>query len=193
MTSSLQKVKEIDQMSADLVLGYIKNEESLLQLQNVPLLVSYRILLFYYLKEYFAKCGKGMEISQDKLMIIKRNGAGWINTTYLNRWIDSESGKVLRWKFKIEKCQQFGGGLCFGVTSNKNLMESQFASSNKYHCNSSFCGSSASGKSSKFGEGDYVTYTLDLINKTFSVKINNEKECILYKNIRCGVQILFGT
>ena len=177
MMSSLQRVKEIDQMSADLVLGYIKNAESLLQLQNVPLLVSYRILLFYYLKEYFAKSGKGMEISQDKLMIIKRNGAGWINTTYLKRWIDSESKKILRWKFKIQKCQLFGGGLCFGVISKKNLMKSQFTRNNKYyHCNSSFCGSAASGKSSEFGEGDYVTYTLDLINKTISVKINNEKE-----------------
>ena len=44
----------------------------------------------------------------------------WSNATYLNKWIDSNTNKIIKWIFKINKNIHHKGGLFFGLYNNKN-------------------------------------------------------------------------
>ena len=97
----------------NLVMGYIRDSESSLHLEAVPMMISYLISIFYHISEHITKVRDDChQISDDKLTVtnIKQcrlNQQG----IYLNEWVQSMSNMTFTWTFLINKLKD---GLHFG-------------------------------------------------------------------------------
>ena len=102
----MRQIKYIKQDVQFTVWGYIRQTENELSLFCViPPIISHLCLSYYHQPEYFEKTGKEIEISNDKMTVIKKvKGAPFKefkNTTYGATWINSTVHQIVEWKFKI--------------------------------------------------------------------------------------------
>ena len=98
--ATLKKLKQIDNRFKYAVFGYVRSMEPQLSHYNVPVLISYICLSYYYHNEYFAKKGDNVELSNNNMTVNKLN-VGWNNTTYGNIWIESDIDQIAKWTFKL--------------------------------------------------------------------------------------------
>ena len=105
MASFLKQMKCIKQDIKFTVFGYIRqNENNLSLFCNVPSMISYLCLSYYFHGEYFEKVANDVNVSNDKMTITKiSNTNNWKNTSYGKTWIDSIIPQIVEWKFKINK------------------------------------------------------------------------------------------
>eukprot|EP01084_Bolivina_argentea_P299913 517020_1 len=103
MAIYLKELKQINNRTKHSVFGYVREMHDKLSLPNVPILISYLCLSYYYHNEYFAKSGDEVEILNDKMSIKKIAGhCDYNNTTYCNTWIESTSNKIAKWTLKFQ-------------------------------------------------------------------------------------------
>ena len=99
--------------------GYIRKMERKLSLSNVPVMINYLCLGFYFHGEYFEKCGHDLKIINDKMSVRRMNtkygGEEYMNTAYGKEWVQLNLGCIFTWNFRID---------CFGpeYTSNTTRM-----------------------------------------------------------------------
>ena len=76
MSSLFKRIKPINQIDRDIVIGYTKGVQTLIKSQQIPMAICYLCLLYFYDFDYFEKAGKGMKINEngDIIEIIKRTG-----------------------------------------------------------------------------------------------------------------------
>lgn len=195
---SLKKVKSADNESKDVVFGYVREVDKSMENTNIPAAISCLCLAFYYFPEYFAKAREDkFKISDDKLTIISIDNCSYENhSIYMNKWINSQSNKIIKWTFKINNkgrdCLYFG----LASTYSDDLLQNDFI--NEYHPNYSVSNNNHRYMNGKFYDdeesrilytystGANVIYTLNLKNKTFSCQRDNENDIVSFKNIKCG-------
>ena len=105
MSSSLKQLKLIKQDTKFIVVGYVRQNENKLSLFcNVPSMIPYLCLLYYFHGEYFEKVGDDINISKDKRTITKVvESLKFKNTSYGQIWIDPKVPQIAKWKFMINK------------------------------------------------------------------------------------------
>ena len=100
-----QKLNSIDTKIKDSVFGYIRCQGKQLSLRNVPALISYIALNYYYHNEYFAKYGQQVQLSNNNMTITKQeileDKEDIDNTTYGNTWIDSVIPQIVSWRLQM--------------------------------------------------------------------------------------------
>ena len=97
MLLSKTEIDQIDIKIKDIVFGFIKNI-----ILNVPDLVCYLIVSFYYEKESFNPnlCGPDITLSNDSKIMDNRDGKGRYSTVYGKYVIPSTINATYIWKFK---------------------------------------------------------------------------------------------
>ena len=83
------RLKHICQRDKDIIIGYIREAQSLLPndnnpYYNIPEIVGITTMLYFHLAEYFEFHGDGLEISDDKRMITYKTGEPVIGAVYGN-------------------------------------------------------------------------------------------------------------
>ena len=111
----LKKLKTIDQSKQDIIFGFIKQINTNKGNIEVPELIIYIILSYYYEYEIFDKefCSKTISISgMNKNIITKTNGScAWQTSVFGLKWIKSTTNNIYKWKIKnltSDKCVAFG-------------------------------------------------------------------------------------
>ena len=102
MSAMFQKVNRIEDVYKNAVFGYVRSMEKRLSVCSIPALISYIILNYYYLSDYFAKYGKQVKVSNDNMKATKvaEIGARYDNMTFGNVWIDSSIPQIATWTLR---------------------------------------------------------------------------------------------
>ena len=121
MTACLKQVKSIKKETQFTVFGYVRqNENKMALFCNIPSMICYLCLSYYYHGEYFEKAGDDLQISNDKMTITKvSNKVNWLNTAYGKTWIDSNIDQIAEWKFKMNKLENY---ICICLVSKDNRL-----------------------------------------------------------------------
>eukprot|EP01084_Bolivina_argentea_P188005 323726_1 len=198
--STLSNVQKADKRSKYIVFGYIREIESKLNLENIPMLISYLCFSYHYDPEYISKARDDLfEISNDKRTVTaKKEEFSMKHTIYCNQWIHSMSNAIVKWTFKINHLPKMAI-LFFGLASEQkdNGIYNDFGNSIKGKppnyaiaddgdrlINGLIPVTIARVNQHVLYSNDEVTYTLDLQNTTFGCKINNNNELILFEYIK---------
>ena len=133
MSFFLPDLKTVQKRSQYVVFGYIKQIEITYNIKNIPSLICFICLPYYYEYEHFMKPNDDcIMISDDQKTVTKKSKsrADWDNITFLNKWIDSTNECIVEWNFHITKKSKYTLGLMFGFltkqtkdTINKNSIE----------------------------------------------------------------------
>ena len=71
MSSVFQKLNSIDNRIKHSVFGYVRSIEAQLSICNIPVLISYITLNYYYHNEYFSKYGQQVKLSNNNMTVTK--------------------------------------------------------------------------------------------------------------------------
>eukprot|EP01084_Bolivina_argentea_P220808 374135_1 len=117
---SVTNVKNVDEWTKYTVLGYIRRLQHLLN-TNIPNDVINVCILYYFVSEYFEKCGQNTiassKINKNDYICMNHSG-GW-NTSYGSIIIDGNKSihSVYRWTFQIYNHAQ--GGTLIGISNSQ--------------------------------------------------------------------------
>ena len=140
MSAMFKKIKAINQIDKDVVIGYTKNAQNILKPQQIPMAITYLCLLYFHQTDYFYKAGKMMKINDkgDILEVIQQCTTDNRSTCYGNLDIGFHSHfnkLILSWTFKIVQCPWLRKVLCIGIDSSKRRhYDSFFADYNDPLC-----------------------------------------------------------
>ena len=106
MAQSFIWLKTIPQTQKDLVFGFVKDVEKLLQTTNVYYIISslvcYKILEFYYLREIFGNHGHMITLEESDLIASMNGKTSFSSQTIIGTVIiDVHGSCIYKWKFKI--------------------------------------------------------------------------------------------
>ena len=187
-----------DQQTKDLIFGYIRKMEVELELSIIPPLISMTCLVFYYVTEFIATYDPRFRISEDKLSISNESHPDDDHAIYLNQWIPSIYKTITTWTFKINSFEPEQYEIMYiGIVSKITPLDKDcFCSDDGCTPNYVFgmsgpaCFAYQNGHigkdvgTLKFKGGDTILFTLNLKETSFSVKINDENEFILFNDIK---------
>ena len=191
-----KQLKDMDTRWKFIVFGYIRQKENELSLYNVPSMISYLCLKFYFHGEYFTKCTGNLKISNDKMSVNAfKNLVGYLDqVVYGNLWIDSLSNCIARWTFKINK-----NNIRIIVSSTEELGSSQKDRSPYYFFGKGLSGSYQDQPSPGFSQStasaftirDVMTLTLNTKEASISLQKKDKSALIMFKNIKTGQDIKY--
>lgn len=117
--STLSAIKSTHKHSKYAVFGYIREWEKKNKLQsNIPEMLIYLFLAYYFHGERFIKAGHDIQISKDKLQITKVFGANSKqNRSFGKHWISSICDKIIKWTFKINHIGEYST-IYIGLVTN---------------------------------------------------------------------------
>ena len=133
-------------------------------------------------------------------MLIKNRGDE-DHTIYMKSWIGSESNKIIKWTFRVNKNL---GSMFAGLASRDLALERDFVdeAESPNYCISYFGSvwkpgishhvrNDATAFDYAVQTGVIVTYTLDLTKQTFSSEIADRRQVISFKSIETGKSIRY--
>ena len=83
MSSVLKRIKSVSQWEKDLVIGYHKEAQKLLNSLQIPTAVSHLSLVYYHENEYFKNCPNSMELNQTRDQVtVKANDPCLVHGIY---------------------------------------------------------------------------------------------------------------
>ena len=130
--STLKELKSIPNKPKYTTFGYIHEMEKQLALSNVPAMINYLCLGYYFHGEFFEKAGDDLQICNDKMSIERITpaifGDEWMNTGYGKLKVSADSKYVITWKFVIESFGDGGQDVFIGIVSKDNRLNEDFAS-----------------------------------------------------------------
>ena len=201
--TTLKQLKCIGKRYKFGVFGYIRLKGKELSLPNIPQMIHYVCLQFYFHGEYFDKCDCNAEISNDKTIAFASTSISHFNDLiYGKLWIDSLSNYIATWTFKLRKLHtRFSGkGIRIYLTTSDILKTEQFTARYYYFYNNGECfamphtryyeGLNAS-KPPKFTEGDIIELTLDTKNVVIKLQRNDNNPATIFTSIDKGKEIKY--
>ena len=203
MSSFLKQLKSIRPDIKFTVFGYVRQSENELSLFcNVPSMISYLCLSYYFHGDYFEKAGDDIQISNDKTTITKISEKyNWFNTSYGKTWIESSIPQIVEWKFKINK-KESGCSICLCLVSCDNRLNFDcclmfdapnygFRGDNRawIHCH----GAKAKKyyHNFQFKEGYVVSMILDTKERCLYFKKNGKQKVLFVTNMKIGSTIKY--
>ena len=193
MSVDLQKVKQVEQSTKDVVFGYIKRSYN--DKKIIPELILYICLSYYYQFEIFDKelCSKELKISGlDKNIITKTEGPHSFECNVFGKqWIDSNTNKILKWIIKhISGDKDIG----IGIVNNKyNINEEQDPWHNENAFMYYFNGSVHMKRTAMDGckiqciEGQTIRFIVDFSKSIIKIETNDDVQNeIIYDNLERG-------
>lgn len=175
------------------VWGFIRECMNRFKLLNIPVIINYYCLIYFWVSERF------VTVSKSELLTICDDGMSLqcirsdpsmrrINRlAQLQATINSEILQRVSWYFEIVRSQG-GPSIEFSISAGQRFTEVE--SDPSYHWKSGgstfSCGSRYTGPSKNpvsFRSGDQYVVILDTKNKTISVNVNNEQPIIIFRNI----------
>ena len=200
MSLVLSELKQINHKDGLLVFGFVRitlTQE--LSVSNVPPIIQYLCLGFYFSRNYFAKCGKCIGVSNDRMTVTAIEQAWWDTKygwqgpglCYTNIWIPSMSNKVVTWAIKINKMLK---NMYFGIMSTDDF-DNGSRPNYGFTNNSTATFGDITWKNPNydrpFKQGDIITVVLNLNDASFGKIKNNGYLSILYKGIQRGDDIRY--
>ena len=186
------------------VFGYGRRvqKESLL---NIPLMINYLCLAYYFHGEYFEKCGNNLEISNGDATLTKTGKSrNWKDTAYLKIWIKSNIKQIASWKFRMDKipdCDACFENIYIYFVSADNRMNDDCAcladvpyygfGNRKATDARAIVGEVEHGLGPGFDQGDIITISLDTSRAIIQAKMLDEDAKIIYKGIDINDQIQY--
>lgn len=174
--ATLDMLRSIPYYPRMTVFGYSREKERQLTLPNIPVMMNYIILIYYFHGECWDKFGYDLGISDDKTSIQRMTppiGTTFCNNTaYGKTWISSTSNKMISWIFKIASfgyqfnyCNEIiDGKFYIGIVSRDTRLNEDFANKeDKPYQYFEIRPNSAILKDRKF------MMTMDLKNKTLKI------------------------
>eukprot|EP01084_Bolivina_argentea_P184155 317667_1 len=202
--SQLKATKQANQHTQLTVFGYIREHEQYESI-NIPSLIAYQCLAYYYVHEFIANARKDIfQISNDKLTVHHTyNESYWAqHTIYCNLSIASKSKIIAKWTFVIGNSRF--NSFYFGLVSNYNkqsINEDFCQMKNKpYYCigvnGRKFAHTGSKSKvieEAVWSSGDIVTITVDFTkdNATFTLNINERMNALIFDHIETGNDIKY--
>ena len=105
--TTLKRLKHVNDRYKLTVFGYIHGNEKQLSLSNVPTMIGYLSLSYYFHGEGFEKASNDINISNDKLTITRTAGpVTWNACAFGKVWVDSMINCVAKWTLKINYLHQ---------------------------------------------------------------------------------------
>ena len=191
MASHLKQLKRIKNDIRFTVFGYLRqNENKLALFCNIPALISYLCLSYYYHGECFYKPGHDIKISDDKMRITKiENNEDLMNTSYGKTWIDPSIHQSVRWKFNINKLMivMYIKLVSKYIRINGNASESvdaPFFAFNNCATKAVYGGESPNHYvSTNFRENEQISMIFNTKIKELHVELHDGKKILLWKNM----------
>ena len=210
MTTLLKKLKLIKQEIKLTVFGYVRqNEDELSLFCNIPSMISYLCLSYYFHGECFEKAGDDIKISKDKTTVTKVNKkTNYFNTSYGKTWIDTQIPQIVEWKFKIIKMENVSlkkTSIYLCLVSRDNTLNDDCNMNMAEQPNFGFPNHGQLCKRDtkairvrnvgreqiNFVEGDIISMILDTNSrKLYFQRIGKQRVCYV-KNISCGLRIKY--
>ena len=205
--AALNLLKTVADRHKSAVFGYIRQKEAQLLLRNIPSMIAYLCLQFYFHGEYFEKCSDDLEISPDKKTVTKiQNGLTWNNLAYGKVWINSISNCIAKWKFKIDylhRSTYWQHFVIYFLSKEHDPGHSAMYVRDPERpfyviCGNGCCYSHESMDSSQpiakldaFTINDEIILTLNTIQKTIWMQVNGRQNQCLFVNITSNEAIKY--
>ena len=197
--------KTADDATKLLIFGYIRNMNVTHKIsENIPDLICFVTLLYYMVREYFDKPGKGCQISEDKLCVTREKWNGYHSTTYCKLWINSLSKSIVTWKLKIANKQSSPFEMMIGVTSSDTHQSDDFSdcdgvnetvyaftSDGHWSCHNGEVTRDINSEYMAFTENDEIAFTLDLKNREILFQVNQGNQNVIWTDIDCDEKIQY--
>lgn len=200
MALNLKRLKQIDDHEKSPVFGYIRRVQKELTLLNVPIMIYYLCLGYYFMEEYFEKSANEMEISENKLTVIHQHSEreykfrNW-PAAWCKKWINSNIDQIAKWKIKIENKNIKRNMMLIRLTSHDKLPDQRpnygFYASGATYTDELRTGAATIHGSVAFTMGDTLTIVLNTKEKTIGLIKNKEKIHIIWSNIEYGKNIRY--
>ena len=195
-TLNFDKLKHIEQSQKDIVYGYIHEVQLLLpnddSFYNIPSLVIFTCLAYYYPDEYFTKYNENIEINDKKDTICSSDDDVTGTTAYGNIDIIGTKYFQYEWEFEIIKMNDY---VAIGIdSSGKSYTEDQFHDGENtnlfyaYESDSPFGLKYTIDGSYTYGNvalvvGDKIKMILNIKDKTLQYHINDKNQGIAFDDI----------
>ena len=203
--TTLKQLKCIGKRYKYSVFGYIRLKEKELSLCNIPQMIHYLCLQYYFHGEYFDKCiGDDAEISSDKMITKAMSTVHYFyDAVYGKLSIDSLSNCIATWTFKLVQLDTDtdGYGIRIFLLSDE-LKKNNCSMSHYYFYNNGnsyarpkwpiISEESMSEKPPKFATGDIIKLILDTKNAMIALRKNEDDfEYVIFQNIHKGANIKY--
>ena len=191
------KIKRIPPFAKNIVYGYIRLQIIKNQYDNIPELIFFICLIYYYQFDIFGKHSKNLIILGDaKNIITKTKGRPQWDPIYGIEWFESNKNNIIKWTVKLIDGNY---NVAVAIVSNKHHLEIDqdirwpYSYVYYFHNLRSIDGNTESKHSKiKIVKGDKVTFILDFTSSTLEViKNDNEDNDIIFTNIRKGNDIKY--
>eukprot|EP01084_Bolivina_argentea_P104794 187624_1 len=194
MSINIQKLKTIDLPTKSLVIGYVRENETLLVTNtNFPPLITYIIFAYYqsieYFKHYDRKRVKALDITNQTI-----KNTGWYASSYGAVTINMQHKFIHKWRFKIAggQCGPYERWRSIGIDESCCKWKHTWFYKKKITANYSLrdtgekyiCGETEDTSLSmecKYTIGDIITMTLDVKEKKLWFRKNNDEETVTFK------------
>ena len=137
--TTLKRLKSIPNTSKHATFGYIREMEHQLALSNIPVMINYLCLGYYFHGEYFEKAGNDLSITNDKMSVTRITapiyGARNRTTAYGKQWVELNTQKTIKWKFKIDSFghrNSFDATIWLGIVSKDHRINEDFGNQNDH-------------------------------------------------------------
>lgn len=176
----------------DCVFGFVRESEASLfpdkkdnPYFNIPSLVSYIILYYYYVAEYFGIHGEDMELN-DSSDTVTHIGGSYDNTAYGVISIDFDKELIYEWIIEIIKLPDYIKGKTFitgiGFASNREYSHICFGDGQGAYTifwnNGQYEGTEVGVRGLQFKQGDTVRITVDTKLKQCQLFVNEKQSAM---------------
>ena len=134
---ALSQVKYAPQKTKDLVLGFVRSNTKQ-HLIDIPIMISYVVLMYYWIQERFTLHGEDIELDKTKRIARRfRIDKQTYNTVYGNNVIDINDKSIgcYVWTFKVKNIpkNEYDFPICVGLDSSKDEFINQDFSDSRHN------------------------------------------------------------
>ena len=138
-----ERLNKIDNKIQFTVFGYLRylqkelikfhNNDNITIFNNVPSLINYTCLSYYYNPPYFGQISKHYKkTGQFDDIITKTGDGGWNSSAYGFEWIKYDINKIIEWKFLYKRSKDGATGISIGIITNKHHQNTELSYSGYY-------------------------------------------------------------
>lgn len=197
---AFKEVNRVDQQTRYAVHGWMRRQQSELEITNLPPILAVIIVLYYRSSELFDIISKKcIKLSENKTMITKqgqlRGKYKYENNNYGSMEIDSTSNGVYQWDLNIVKCGWIYLGVAWKYTPNRSTVLYVGDPGHYIFGHDATARTSDAFSGPEYGEcwkdGDIVSIVLDLDKAELSLMINDKDQGVAFTSIERSVDIKY--